>query len=466
MTFNASAPAAPILIVDDDNGNRDGLALLLQQAGYEVTATDSGERALQHLAEASFAIIITDLLLPGISGLDILRRVKERAPQTHVILMTGHASTETAVEAMKEGAFDYLTKPVNVNELKILLKKALESSRLIAENQYLRQQLRGKYHFANMIGTSPTMQAIFKQMEKIIQTDTTVLILGESGTGKELVARAIHFNSARKEKPFIAINCGAIPSELLESELFGHVKGAFTGAGSDKAGRFEDAEGGTIFLDEIGTMPMQLQMKLLRVLQEREVERVGSSRKIRLNVRIISATNADLTELVKTREFREDLFYRLNVIPVHLPPLRERREDIPLLTKYFLKKSCQGQNHPPCTLSGEAATALHQYRWPGNVRELENVIERAVALTEDEMIGLGDLPEQISLLSGSASAHSFPLFDEKGLDLPALVAELECRMIQAALESSGGVKTRAAELLNLNRTTLVEKIRRYKLADN
>lgn len=467
MTFYTSEPSAPILIVDDDSGNREGLALLLQQAGYEVTVAESGENALQQLEEKNFAIIITDLMLPGISGLDILRRIKESTPQTPVILMTGHASTETAVEAMKEGAFDYLTKPVNVKKLKILLYKALEKSRLVAENLYLRQQLRGKYHFANMIGNSPSMQIIFKQMEKIIQTDSTVLILGESGTGKELVARAVHFNSARKEKPFIAINCGAIPGELLESELFGHVKGAFTGAGSDKAGRFEEAEGGTIFLDEIGTMPMQLQMKLLRVLQEREVERVGSSRKIRLNVRIISATNADLIELVKTREFREDLYYRLNVIPVNLPPLRERREDIPLLVKHFLKKSSDGQNHPACTLSSEAAIALQQYDWPGNVRELENVIERAVALVEGEIIGPGDLPLQISLLrQDRTSTPSFPLFAEDGVDLPALVAELECRMIQSALESSGGVKTRAAELLKLNRTTLVEKIRRYNLAEN
>ena len=464
MTFNASEPTAQILIVDDDSGNRDGLTLLLRQEGYQMTAAASGEEALQRLEETNFAVIITDLILPGISGLDILRRVKMRMPQTHVILMTGHASTETAVEAMKEGAFDYLTKPINVQELKILLDNALEKSRLVAENQYLRQQLRGKYHFTNMIGNSPTMQAIFKQMEKIVQTDSTVLILGESGTGKELVASAVHYNSTRKEKPFIAINCGAIPGELLESELFGHVKGAFTGAVSDKAGKFEAAEGGTIFLDEIGTMPMQLQMKLLRVLQEREVERIGSSRKIRLNVRIISATNADLAELVKTKEFREDLFYRLNVIPVHLPPLRERREDIPLLVKHFLKKSCAAQNHHPCTLSGEAALALQQYDWPGNVRELENVIERAVALVEGELIGLHDLPAQISQRAASSSTPPLPVFHEDGVDLPALVAELECRMIHAALESSGGVKTKAAELLHLNRTTLVEKIRRYNLS--
>ena len=463
MTFNASETTVQILIVDDDSGNREGLTLLLRQEGYQITACDSGEIALQQLEENTFAVVITDLLLPGISGLDILRRVKENTPQTPVILMTGHASTETAVEAMKEGAFDYLTKPVNVKKLKILLDKALEKSRLVAENLYLRQQLRGKYHFANMIGNSPSMQIIFKQMEKIIQTDSTVLILGESGTGKELVARAVHFNGARKEKPFIAINCGAIPSELLESELFGHVKGAFTGAGSDKAGRFEEAEGGTIFLDEIGTMPMQLQMKLLRVLQEKEVERVGSSRKIRLNVRIISATNADLAELVKSREFREDLYYRLNVIPVHLPPLRERREDIPLLVKHFLKKSCEGQNHRPCTLSGEAAAALLQYDWPGNVRELENVIERAVALVEEEVIELNDLPTQISQQPVGANVVCFPPFNENGVDLPALVAELECRMIQAALERAGGVKAKAAELLQLNRTTLVEKIRRYNL---
>jgi DNA-binding NtrC family response regulator len=262
MSINNREPTAQILIVDDDSGNREGLTLLLRQEGYQLTATDSGEGALQCLEEASFAVIITDLFLPGISGLDILRRVKERTPQTPVILMTGHASTETAVEAMKEGAFDYLTKPINVKELKILLDNALEKSRLVAENQYLRQQLRGKYHFANMIGSSPTMQAIFKQMEKIVQTDSTVLILGESGTGKELVARAVHFNSARKEKPFIAINCGAIPGELLESELFGHVKGAFTGAGSDKAGKFEAAEGGITYRTSSTPLSWRLSSKM------------------------------------------------------------------------------------------------------------------------------------------------------------------------------------------------------------
>lgn len=466
MPINRNEVSAQILIVDDDNGNRDGLTLLLQQAGYHVTATDSGEDALQRLEERSFSIILTDLLLPGIDGMEILRRIKAKTSETHVILMTGHASTETAVEAMKEGAFDYLVKPINVNELKILLDNALEKSRLLAENLYLRQQLRGKYHFANMIGSSSTMQTIFKQMEKIVQTDSTVLILGESGTGKELVARAVHFNSGRKEKPFLAINCGAIPGELLESELFGHVKGAFTGAGNDKVGRFEAAEGGTIFLDEIGTMPMQLQMKLLRVLQEREIERVGSNRKIRLNVRIISATNADLAELVKAREFREDLYYRLNVIPVNLPALRERREDIPLLIKHFLKKSSEAQNRPLCVLSGDAAAALQQYDWPGNVRELENVIERAVALVDDgEMISLCDLPPQIHQQpESSISAAACPPLTEEGVDLPALVADLECRMIQAALQRCDGVKSKAAELLRLNRTTLVEKIRRYNLS--
>ncbi|MDH3870283.1 MAG: sigma-54 dependent transcriptional regulator, partial [Desulfuromonadales bacterium] len=357
----------------------------------------------------------------------------------------------------------YITKPLNFEKLKVLIAKAVKQSRLVAENLYLRQQLRGKYKFENIIGNSPAIQPVFSRMEKMLHTDSTVLILGESGTGKELVARAIHFNGTRREKPFIDINCGAIPADLLESELFGHVRGSFTGAIADKPGKFEVANKGTIFLDEIGTMPLHLQMKLLRVLQEQEVERVGSSLKVSLDVRVISATNSDLEERVKSGEFREDLYYRLNVIPILLPPLRDRREDIPLLAKHFLKKICIDMNRPQLELTTEAVRALENYGWPGNVREMENVIERAIALTDSDVIGQNDLPSRISgTVEGKGNLPILHI-PEEGLDLAETLEKVERTLIKQAMEKSRNIKARAAALLNLNRTTLVEKIKRYDM---
>ena len=345
-----------ILLIDDEKESCLALSTLLRQVGYAVASTHSGEAAFDLLQNQNFDLIISDLFLPGVSGIDILKKVKETSPRTCFILITGNASAETAVEAMKEGAFDYVTKPFNFEKLKLQVAKALEKSQLLAENQYLRQQLHGRYHFDNIIGSSLPMQKVFTRMEKVAATDSTVLILGASGTGKELVAKAIHYNSHRRDKPFVAINCGAIPADLLESELFGHVKGAFTSAIADKPGKFEVANGGTIFLDEIGNMPLQLQMKMLRVLQEYEFERVGSSKKIRLNVRLISATNADITKAIANGNFREDLYYRLNVIPITLPPLSERRGDIPLLARHFLEKICLEMNRPLMPTSKEAIT--------------------------------------------------------------------------------------------------------------
>jgi DNA-binding NtrC family response regulator len=453
-----------ILLIDDESHNREALTLLLTHAGYQVQSAASGEEALTILQETPFEIVITDLFLPGVSGIDILKRVKEDSPFTNVILITGNASAETAVEAMKEGAFDYITKPLNFEKLKILVAKALEKSRLVAENLYLRQQLRGKYKFDRIIGNSPAMQQVFSRMEKIVHTDSTILILGESGTGKELVAKAIHFNGPRREKPFIAINCGAIPAELLESELFGHVRGSFTGAVADKPGKFEAANGGTIFLDEIGTMPMHLQMKLLRVLQEHEVERVGTSKRIKLNVRVISATNANIEDEVKRGAFREDLYYRLNVIPILLPPLRERREDIALLARHFLLKSCKEMNRPLMSISPAAMQALEAYDWPGNVREMENVIERSVALTDGEIIERSDLPASIGGTDDeTVPGLPCPRVTEDGVDMVRIIEAIERRMIAEALELSDGVKARAADLLGINRTTLVEKIKRLTL---
>jgi len=442
-----------ILVVDDETPSREALGLLLKSAGFEITGAATGHEAFELLTAGSFDIVITDLFLPDLNGIDILKRVKALSPAMEVILITGHASAETAVRAMKEGAFDYITKPLNLDELRMIIDKALEKRRLLSENVYLKKQLRDKFEFANIIGSSPAMQKVFNRMKRIIKTDSTVLVMGESGTGKEIVAKAIHFNGHRKDKPFIAVHCGAIPESLLESELFGHMKGSFTGAVRDKIGKFEAADQGTIFLDEIGTMPMHLQTKLLRVLQEQEVERIGSNRPIKPDVRVISATNQKLEEEVKGGNFRDDLFYRLNVIPLNLPPLRERREDILSLVKHFLQKNCKEMKRPMMTLTKEVLEALELYHWPGNVRELENIVERTVALTEGNQITLDDLPSAIRMEASTRVV-------ERGVDLVKTVNEIEKKMIAEALALTNGVKARAAAMLNLNRTTLVEKMRR------
>lgn len=448
-----------ILLIDDELESCKALSRLLSQIGYEVEISHSGEHALTLLKKQSFDLIISDLFLPGISGIDVLKQVKEDSPETCVILITGKASAETAVEAMREGALDYITKPFNVDRLKIQIAKALEKSQLVLENKYLRQQLQGRYRFDNIIGTSQAMQQVFRRMKKITGTDSTILILGASGTGKELVARAIHYNSPRKNKPFVAINCGAIPADLLESELFGHVKGAFTSAYADKPGKLEVANGGTILLDEIGDMPQQLQMKLLRVLQEHEFERVGSSRKIHLNIRLISATNVDLPERIKTGQFREDLYYRLNVIPIHLPLLKDRRGDIPQLARFFVEKICKEMNRPQVSIGADAIQAMEAYSWPGNVREMENIIERTIALTDSMVIGCEDLPPDIGEKLPS-SILAAPLITSKGIEMNRVIADIEREIIKQAMVLGQGVKARAADLLKINRTTLVEKIKR------
>jgi len=444
---------AKILLVEDEDLSRDSLTRLLKMAAFNVKGAASGKIALSLLSHEEFDIIITDLFLPDSNGIDILKQAKEFSPYTEVILITGHASAETAVKAMKEGAFDYLTKPLNFDELSIIITKALEKRQLLTEHGYLKKQLNNKFGFANIIGNSPPMQKLFSRMKRIAGTDSTVLVLGESGTGKELVAKAIHYNSHRKDRPFVPVNCSAIPETLLESELFGHVKGSFTGAIRDKAGKFESATTGTIFLDEIGTMPMHLQTKLLRVLQEQEVERIGSSRTIQLDVRVISATNLNLEEEVKKGTFREDLFYRLNVIPIILPPLRERKEDILALVKHFIEKNCTDMKRPLMSISNEALEMLETYRWPGNVRELENMVERIVTLTDGDRIMAHDIPSHIR-------EEVQTKVTERGVDLVRTVNEIEKKMICDALSLTNGVKAKAAPMLKLNRTTLVEKMRR------
>jgi DNA-binding NtrC family response regulator len=452
-----------ILLIDDEQPSCEALTLLLKGGGHAVTGVATGTDALALFREERFDIVITDLMLPDMSGIDVLRSIKESSPVTEVILITGHASAETAVSAMKQGAFDYITKPISVDELKIIIAKALEKSRLVSENVYLRKQLADRYEFANIIGSSPAMQQLFGRMRKIIETDSTVLLLGESGTGKELVAKAIHFNGPRRSRPFVAVHCGAIPENLLESELFGHVRGSFTGAIRDKMGKFEAADRGTIFLDEIVTMPMHLQSKLLRVLQEQEIERVGSTRPVKLDVRVISATNADLAEEVKRGNFREDLYYRLNVIPILIPPLRERVQDILPLARHFLVKYCTAMGRAPMGITREALSILEQYHWPGNVRELENVVERTVALGDGDQISREDLPPGIGGSIPECGISS-PRVTEEGIDLGSLVGSLERQLILEALALAGGVKARAAVLLGLNRTTLVEKMRRLGIS--
>ncbi|MGB9081819.1 MAG: sigma-54 dependent transcriptional regulator [Desulfuromonadaceae bacterium] len=451
-----------VLVIDDDDSGREALVMLLRSAGYEVTSAATGLSALDLIGREQYQVIVSDLFLPDKSGLDILQEVHKVSPATDFIVVTGHASAQTAVRAMKEGAFDYITKPIDFDELKIVVSKALEKQKLLSENMYLRRQLQGRFEFNNIIGTSPAMNLVFERMSRIVKTDSAVLVSGESGTGKELVARALHYNGTRKDLPFIAVNCSAIPETLLESELFGHVRGAFTGAIKDKPGKFEAANHGTIFLDEIGTLPLHLQAKLLRVLQEHEVERVGSNKTVKLHVRVISATNSDLENMVKRGEFREDLYYRLNVIPLHLPPLRERQQDIMYLTAFFLEKQCRLMGRAPCSISKQALEALEQYSWPGNVRELENLIERMIVLTDASVITIDDIPAKIIGEKGAGEALSVTM-PSQGVDLVATVSRIEQSLICQALESAGGVKAKAASLLGINRTTLVEKIKRLKI---
>jgi len=451
-------------VVDDDDSNREALTLLLRSAGYKTVSAATAAEALGFIARQEFQVIVCDLFLPDSTGLAILQNVRKVMPGCEVIMVTGHGSAQTAVQAMKEGAIDYITKPIDFDELKIVVLKALEKQKLLSENVYLRRQLQGRFEFSSIIGNSPAMKLVFEMMSRIVKTDSTVLISGESGTGKELVARALHHNGSRRERPFIAVNCAAIPEMLLESELFGHMRGSFTGAIKDKAGKFEAANHGTIFLDEIGTMPLHLQSKLLRVLQEHEVERVGSNKTIRLDVRVISATNADLETRVRAGEFREDLYYRLNVIPLRLPPLRERSQDIMHLISHFMEKQCRLMGHPLMTVDREAFKLLERYSWPGNVRELENLVERMVALSDGPVIDRSDLPQQV-VDSTAVRLYEAPEIEAGGIDLAATLLDIEKNLITSALQRSGGVKARAAALLGLNRTTLVEKIRRCGLTE-
>ena len=452
-----------LLIIDDDPAHLKVVAAALERKGYDVTTAPDGQSGIDELENNFFDLVLTDLMMPGVDGMGVLNHVVEHCANTICIILTGHATIKGAVEAVKNGAFDYMTKPVTASELWVNVEKALKYKDLKEENVRLKQQLRKKYSHKNIIGTSEAIQKIFSLIEKVADTDSTVLINGPSGTGKELIARAIHYDSSRSDKPLVIINCGAIPEALLESELYGHEKGSYTGAHKARIGRFELANGGTIFLDEIGEMSPSLQVKLLRVLQDQRFERVGGTKTIHVDVRIIAATNKNLTTAINNGTFREDLYYRLNVIPIKVPPLTQRRSDIPLLISHFLKKFQKGKERKIEGFSTEAADALVEYNWPGNVRELENVVKRITILCENEIAEFTDLPEHIQQFSLTSQGEPDVLFEE-GLSLDKAVKNYERKLILGAMEKSDGVKTKAAKLLKIKRTTLVEKIKKQNLS--
>jgi DNA-binding NtrC family response regulator len=454
-----------VLVVDDEELNRDLLQQMLEREGYQVAIAANGQEALALLRQETFHVVLTDLKMPGMTGVEVIRELKMLAPFTMGIIHTAYGSVETAVEAMKAGAYDYVTKPVMRDELLVVIQRALEFQRLHHENVSLRKQLKAKYKFDNIISDNEKMQTIFTQVEKVADTDSTILIYGESGTGKELVARALHYNSYRQDKPLVPINCGAIPEDLLESELFGHEKGAFTGATAQRLGRFELANGGTIFLDEIGEMRPALQVKILRVLQEREFERIGGTRTIKVDVRIIAATNKDLEDLVARQQFRDDLYWRLNVIPITLPPLRERLSDIPLLVAHFITHFNAEKKQQLTGITPEALHMLQSYHWPGNVRELENTMERIAILKGSGLIMPEDLPEKIFRPNVSRNVPGVDIPDD-GIDFDTLVETFEKQLLMQALVKAGGVKSKAANLLHMNRTTLVEKVKKFRLEND
>ena len=456
-----------LLLVEDEAPLRQAIAEQLADRGYHVEQCGSGEAAAARLADFAFDVIITDLRLPGMDGSSLVQAAVGRYPEIVAIVVTGYGTTKDAVGAIKSGAFDFVSKPFQIDELLHVLDSALEQRRLKSENAYLRAQLEERYRFEGIIGKSRAMQKLFQLLETVAATNSTILVMGETGSGKEVIARAIHHNSTRKMHRFVALNCSAIPETLLEAEIFGHVRGAFTGAVGNRQGRLEQAHKGTLFLDEVGTMSAALQMKLLRVLQEREFEKVGDSHTIKVDVRVIAATNSDLLKMVGQGEFREDLYYRLNVIPIHVPPLRERKEDIPLLVQHFLDKfSREGlvagtaRSAKPPTVSQDAMRRLMAYQWPGNVRQLENTIERALAFTAGRgQIDVDDLSTEVQQAQMPVIASSVELPDE-GLDLDVFIANIERELIERFLERTRGNKGAAARLLNLKRTTLVEKLKR------
>ena len=457
MKNKSSAPR--VLIVDDETSMREFLGIMLSREGYRVDTAADGVQALAYLQQTTCDLVISDINMPRLGGMELLGRVKERWPETVVIMITAFSSTDEAVEAMKQGAYDYITKPFKNEEIRLIIKNALERRSLRQENQELKKELGQRYSFAGLIGKSKEMQAIYDLIEKVAASRANVLISGESGTGKELVARALHYHSERREQPFVPINCGAIPENLLESELFGHEKGAFTGATVQKPGLFEVADGGTLFLDEIGELPQMMQVKLLRVLQERELRRVGGTRNLPIDVRLVAASNKDLAAEVARGAFREDLFYRINVVPLHLPPLRERRGDIPLLLEHFYRQLTDKET---LRVSEGAMRRLLDYPWPGNIRELENVVERCMVLDQGDELREESLPPQLQVaVQGGGTLDQLPA---TGLDLDAYLGGIEKALLLKALEQSGGVRKQAASLLGITFRSIRYRLAKFDLA--
>ncbi len=450
---------------------RQFLKIMLAREGYDVTLASSGEEALELLAAQEFDLVLTDLRMGDVGGMEVLSQAKKVHPETQVVVMTAYASTETAIQAMKEGAYDYVMKPFKNDELKELVKRALEKRRLLVDNMELRRQIHSRYGMENVVGNSAAMARVYDMVRRVAPTRSNILILGESGTGKELVARAIHYNSPRAGRPMISVNCGAIPESLIESELFGHVKGAFTGAVSSHKGYFEEADGSTLFLDEIGELSMAMQVKLLRVLQERKVKPVGGSRERPVDVRLICATNRNLEEEVKAERFRGDLYYRINVIQIRIPPLRERPEDIPLLAVHFVERFCRDNGREPMVITRRALDALSRYPFPGNVRELENIMERAVTLATGRTIDVDLLPEPLAAY-GAAAPHSTTSpasevsLPEGGLDLDRHMETVERDLIVQALRRAGGVRKEAARLLNISFRSMRYRLDKYGIDDD
>ncbi len=456
-----------VLVVDDEQGLRDMLTILFRREGYDVTVASSFTAGVEAVdgAPTPYELVLTDLLMPDGSGLDVLTRAKQRSAHTEVIVMTAYAAVETAIDAMKRGAYDFVTKPFATSELRALAEKALEKRALVAENERLRAQVERAHPHATkgILGKSARMRAVLDLVERVAHSKSTVLVTGESGTGKERVARAIHDLSDRRDRPWLVVNCGALPEALMESELFGHDKGAFTGATQKHLGIFREADGGTVFLDEVGELPLQLQVKLLRVLQERKVRSVGASAETDVDVRVIAATNRDVEDDVKTGKLRQDLYYRLNVLRIELPPLRDRPEDIPELAEFFLRRCAAEHQKEISGFSADALRALERHPFQGNVRELENVVERAVALASSSVIGLGDLPEAVVGAAASATP-ALTALPADGCELDQVVSEVERRLIVQALERTGGVRTNAAKLLGVSLRSLRYRMQKLGLA--
>jgi len=448
-----------IIVADDDDSLRRVLEFQLQEAGYRVLAVSDGLAALDLFTENDAACLITDVRMPALSGLELLRRAGAIKPETPVIVITAYGDVETAVEAMRAGAFDYVTKPFNRDQILLTVEKALVFGRALSENRHLRRLVHERFRLKNVIGTSGQMQKVLDLVERVSRSGVTVLVTGESGTGKELIAKGIHFSGKRAERPFIAVNCAAIPEALIESELFGHKRGSFTGAVSDAKGKFEEASGGTLFLDEVSAMPPGLQPKLLRVLQEQEVVRLGESAPRKVDLRLIAATNRNLQTMTADGSFREDLYFRLAVVPIELPPLRERRADIPLLAEHFLKRACERHDCGNLRMEREVFAALSAYSWPGNVRELENTVERMVVLARGEILTIEDLPENIRRPAAHAGNVLLELPPE-GLS----IEQVEREIIRQALEMHGGNQTRTARYLDVTRSALIYRMQKYELA--